>query len=113
MQLYLISYGFDNGRPSVAEALRESAAYFPGLAGEAVEDGASADGTMQYATIGHPAAVAAPRRYVARRGDEVVILDGLPIDRLGQFPASDSEQLLDRWSDLPSRLEGLFSAVRI
>ena len=93
--------------------MRAAAASFPALVDEPLEQGSSADGLTRYATVGHPARIASPRRYVARRGDELMIYDGLPIDRLGRFPAWDAEHLALRWDELPQRLEGMFCAVRI
>ncbi|MDQ3851085.1 MAG: hypothetical protein M3296_10800 [Actinomycetota bacterium] len=65
------------------------------------------------AAISHPEAVSAPRRYRALRDATTVLFDGLPVDRRGEFAGYDAAQLLERWSDLPARLEGVFSAVRI
>ena len=70
-----------------------------------LEHGASADGGLVFAAIAHPAAAAAPRRYFARRGERVVVFDGLPL------PVHDAEELLDGWDEL--ELEGVFSALRI
>jgi asparagine synthase (glutamine-hydrolysing) len=110
VQLYLIAQGFGG---SVGEALRRSAMRFPAFAGANLEQATSADGSLAFATVGHPATVSAGRRYLARRGSEVVVFDGLPIDRYGQFPASDASELLARWAQLPDALEGIFSAVRV
>jgi asparagine synthase (glutamine-hydrolysing) len=87
------------------DALRAAAAAFPRLDAATLEHATSADGNLVLAAVAHPAAAAAPRRYFARRGDRIVVFDGLPI------PVHDAEQLLDGWDEL--ELEGVFSALRI
>ena len=89
----------------MVEALRAAAAEFPELDERTLERGASPDGRVAFAAIAHPRERTAPRTYLARRGDEVVVYDGLPL------PTYDANELLERWGDL--QLEGVFSAVKI
>ena len=106
MQLFAVACrwpGLDEER--VVGALRGAAAAFPELDERTLERGASADGRLAFAAIAHPPERTAPRTYVARRGDRVVLYDGLPL------PVYDAGELLDRWDEL--ELEGVFSAVRI
>ena len=106
MQLFAVACrwpGVDGER--VVGALRSAAAAFPELDERTLEQGASPDGRLAFAAIAHPRERTAPRTYFARRGDEVVVYDGLPL------PTYDANELLERWGDL--ELEGVFSAVRI
>lgn len=72
----------------------------------------SGSGRLVVGQVSHAPAVAAPRVYTARRGDELVLFDGFPLEREGRFPAHDATVLLERWDEAPHRLEGIFSAVR-
>ena len=89
----------------MVEALRTAAAAFPELDERTLERGASPDGRLAFAAVAHPRERTAPRSYFARRGDEVVMYDGLPL------PTYDAGELLERWGD--EQLEGVFSAVRV
>jgi asparagine synthase (glutamine-hydrolysing) len=93
------------GEERIVEALRTAAATFPELDERTLERGASADGQLAFAAIAHPPERTAPRSYFARRGDRVVLYDGLPL------PVYDAAELLERWNEL--ELEGVFSALRI
>ena len=95
--------GVDEAR--VVEALRTAAAAFPELDQRTLERGASPDGRVSFAAVAHPRERTAPRTYFARRGDEVVLYDGLPL------PSYDANDLLERWGGL--ELEGVFSAVKV
>lgn len=70
-------------------------------------------GGLVTAAVAHAPAVAAPRAYRAEAGEAAVFFDGLPVDRLGDLAAHDAEVLLERWPELPERLEGVFSAIRV
>lgn len=76
-------------------------------------EGRSPSGELTFATLGHPPAVAGDRRYQARRGDVIVVFNGLPVDKEGRFEAHDATTLLEQWEILDDRLEGMFSALRI
>ncbi|MDJ0690415.1 MAG: hypothetical protein QNJ41_18135 [Xenococcaceae cyanobacterium MO_188.B32] len=56
---------------------------------------------------------AAPRIYVKRSEDRVVLYEGSLVDRTGSFPAHDAEALSLHWNDLPNVLEGHFVTARI
>ena len=86
-------------------ALCSAAGAFPELDERTLERGASADGRLAFAAIAHPPERAAPRAYFARRGDTVVLYDGLPL------PVFDAAEMLERWDEV--ELEGVFSALRI
>ena len=106
MQLFAVACrwpGLDEER--VVGAVRAAAAAFPELDEHTLERGASADGSLAFAAITHPAERAGARRYFARDGDRVAMYDGLPL------PVNDAGELLARWDEL--RLEGVFSALRI
>jgi len=106
VQLFAVACG--SGAPGagrLVEALKRAASAFPELDAGTLEHDASADGRLSFAAIAHPKARAAPRRYLARRGSEVVMFDGLPL------PVQDAALLLERWSEL--ELEGIFSAVKL
>jgi asparagine synthase (glutamine-hydrolysing) len=93
------------GEVHVVDALRTAGAAFPELDEHTLERGSSADGRVAFAAMAHPRDRTGPRRYFARRGDQVVVYDGLPL------PAYDAEQLLERWGE--HELEGVFSALRL
>jgi asparagine synthase (glutamine-hydrolysing) len=101
----------DEGR--VSDAIRAVGAAFPRLAGGARVSGHSYSGRLVYAALAHPAAVAAPRRYSARRGDLVALFDGFPVEREARFYGADADALLDHWDELPNSLEGVFAALRV
>ncbi len=106
MQLFAVARrwpGLDES--GVVEALRGAAAAFPELDERTLEQGSSADGRLAFAAIAHPPDRTGPRRYFARRGDQVVMYDGLPL------PVYDAAELLDRWDEL--ELEGVFNAVKL
>lgn len=65
------------------------------------------------AAVAHGPAFAAPRVYRARRDGVTVLFDGLPADRHHQLRAHHAGILLDHWGELPERLEGVFSALRV
>lgn len=114
MQLFAVTWSSSPAdRPDVAGAIRAAAEPFPALAAGCLERGASTDGALEFAAIAHPPEAAAPRRYLVRHADEVVLYDGLPVERSGRFPAWDAEELRARWPQLPDALEGVFCAVRI
>lgn len=103
------------GAPDPSElsrAVATAVSAFPALTGEPAS-GVSASGRLSFAGVGHPEAVAAPRRYLARGERHVVILDGLPVHPEGRFAAHDAAVLLERWDEARDSLEGIFSATRI
>lgn len=65
------------------------------------------------AAISHSATFAAPRAYRAHRDGVSVLFDGLPADRHHRLRSHDAAVLLEHWQELPERLEGVFSAVRV
>ena len=89
----------------MVEALRAAARAFPELDEGTLERGASADGGLAFAAVGHPPARVAPRRCFARSGHVAVMYDGLPL------PVHDAAALLERWGQ--DELEGVFSALRV
>lgn len=106
VQLYAVARGIrEIGEAEMLDALRGAAAAFPKLDSATLEHARSADGSLVLAAIAHPASAAAPRRYFARRGEQVALFDGLPL------PVHDAEQMLDGWDELA--LEGIFSALRV
>ena len=106
MQLFAVACRWPGlGEERVVKALRAAAAAFPELDERTLERGTSADGRIAFAAVAHPPERAALRRYFARRGDTVVVYDGLPL------PLYDATELLDRWGQV--ELEGVFSALRI
>lgn len=75
---------------------------------------ASAEGDeLCLAAIAHGPAYASPRVYRARRDGVTVLFDGRPADRHDQIRAHDAAVLLEHWTELPDRLEGIFSALRV
>jgi len=58
-------------------------------------------------------AAAAPRIYVKRNEDRVVLYAGSLVDRTGKFHAHDAAALASHWDDLPNALEGHFVAARV
>ena len=56
---------------------------------------------------------AAPRIYVKRSENQVVLYEGSLVDRTGSFNPHDAEDLSLHWNDLPSALEGHFVTVRV
>lgn len=76
-------------------------------------EGSSPSGEITFATLGHSPAVAGDRRYQTRRGDVIVVFNGLPVDKEGRLKAHDATTLLEQWDILDDRLEGMFSALRI
>jgi len=86
---------------------------FPRLDDGTLTGLAGPPGPLCAAALAHGAEAAAPRRYRAARDGATVLFDGLPADRLGRFPGHDAAELLERWDELPGRLEGVFCAVRI
>lgn len=114
MQLFAVACRVNrHGEIDVAEAVRRVATTHDTLDTTTMCQGCSPSGDVRFAAISHAPAVAAPRRYRARRNDVVVLFDGLPVEERGRFPAHDAEVLLDRWQELEDCLEGVFSAVRI
>ena len=57
--------------------------------------------------------VAAPKIYVKRSKNQVVLYEGSLVDRTGSFQAHDAEQLASHWHDLPNVLEGQFVTARV
>ena len=114
MQLYAVALSGDGGPdPRLAEALAGAAAAFPQLDASTLEVARSRSGAVQVGWISHAQAVAGPRRYAARRGDELALVDGFPVERSGRFAAHDAGALLDHWHEAPGEVEGVFSAVRV
>lgn len=71
-------------------------------------------GTRVFAASMHTANnAAAPRIYVKRSENQVVLYEGCLVDRTGSFHAHDAEALSLHWNDLPSALEGQFVTVRV
>ena len=68
--------------------------------------------TVGLATVGHSPEQITPRRSVARLGDVIVCIDGLPVEPQGRFPAWNAEALLSHWDEANS-LEGQFAALRV
>jgi asparagine synthase (glutamine-hydrolysing) len=98
---------------ALADALGGAGSDFPRLAGGPLSSGGSSSGRLAFATLAHPDALAAPRRYLARREDVVTLFDGFPVDPEARFDARDAGALLERWDELPDSLEGVFAALRI
>ncbi len=73
----------------------------------------SGSGGIVAAGLHHPAKAIGHRRYVLEERDRVVLFDGLPIDRRGEFSGYDAAALDERWAELPARLDGLFCAARV
>lgn len=98
---------------TLAGAVQTAGAAFPQLdPGTLIQEQHSAH-RICLAAISHGREIAAPRTYRARRDGITVMYDGRPVDRQGEFEAHDASSLLQRWTDLPGRLEGVFSAVRV
>jgi hypothetical protein len=115
MQLFAVAYRADGTAKNlgVETAVEAAARSFPQLAGCQMLAGGSGDGRLAFAAASHPPQFAGRRRYSSRKGGVVTLFDGLPVDRENRFDASDAAVLDDRWTQAPSSLEGIFSAVRI
>ena len=114
MQLFAVALLRSNGaEPDLRAALTAAARPFPQLDPATLTVESSESGRVVCARMSHAPAVAAPRRYAARRAGALVLFDGFPIERYGRFAAHDAAALAERWDDLPGLLEGVFSAVRV
>lgn len=114
MQIFAVTIRWPGATPhTLAAAVQSAASAFPRLDGRTLMQAGHSPHDVCVAAISHASEVAAPRSYRACNGNATVLFDGLPVDRHGQFAAHDASALLERWSELPERLEGVFSAVRI
>lgn len=114
MQLFAIACRLpDDDDAAVGQAVRRVGCTVLELDAATMCEGRSASGELTFATLGHSPTVAGRRRYQARRGDVIVVFNGLPIEKEGRFEAHDAMTLLEHWDVLDDRLEGIFSAVRI
>ena len=114
VQLFAVAYRYPAvGEREVAGALATAAGAFAELRDAPVESEASEPGRLSYAAVAHPRDRAGPRTYLARSGGAVLFYDGLPLPRDGDVPVHDAAVLLERWSELPVALEGVFSLVRL
>lgn len=73
---------------------------------------ASSGGGLLAAGV-HHGAQASPRRYVSREGEQITIVDGLPVDPSGRHLASDAAVLAGGWDGWATELEGQFCVGRI
>lgn len=99
--------------PYAGAALLAAAGATPQLDDATLTVGRSLSGRLSHARLSHDHAQAAPRRYAVERGSELVLFDGFPLEQDGAFAAHDAAVLLEHWDDLPHRLDGIFSALRI
>lgn len=114
MQLFAVALARDGtAAPDLGAALLDAARATPQLDPASLTAGRSPSGFLSHARITHHVEQAPPRRYAAERAGALVLFDGFPIEQDGAFAAHDAAVLLERWDDLPGRLEGIFSAVRI
>lgn len=112
MQIYLVAIGVSElevGR--VKEAVESVGRAFDQLESGTLESGAA--GPVVFGALRHADSVAAPRRYLARGEDAVVLLDGLPVGGSDGLDLCDARIALERWQELPYYAEGQFSAVRL
>lgn len=98
---------------ALAKAVGSAAAAFPRLDERTLMQVEHRDQRICVAAISHPTQLTAPRRYRAQDAGVTVLFDGLPADRHDRFAAHDAAALLEHWNELPERLEGVFSAVRL
>ncbi|MCG8364950.1 MAG: hypothetical protein MJA27_16680 [Pseudanabaenales cyanobacterium] len=71
-------------------------------------------GSSVFAASMHTAnEAAAPRIYVKRSENQVVLYEGSLVDRTSSFDAHDAEDLALHWNDLPHALEGQFVTARV
>jgi hypothetical protein len=114
VQLFAVALARDGtAAPDLGPALLAAARATPQLDTASLTTQRSPSGRLSHARITHPLEQTPPRRYAAERDDALVLFDGFPIEQDGSFSAHDAAMLLERWDDLPGRLEGIFSAVRI
>jgi len=103
----------DLGGDGLAGAVKRASSAYPRLAGNTLVAFEQRSRGLSAAAISHPRSVARPREYRATSGGVTVLFDGLPVDSHGAFVAHDAAALLERWDELPGRLEGVFSALRV
>lgn len=71
-------------------------------------------GSSVFAASMHTANEAiAPRVYVKRSENQVVLYEGSLVDTTGNFAAHDAEDISLHWHDLPNALEGHFVTARV
>lgn len=111
MQLFVAAYGLAGdleGR--LRGALDAGAQPYPSLSDEPTVV-MTGRGRLSVAAKAHGPSVAAPRRYLARRGAEAVLYDGLPIARDAEVAGHDADQLLAGWPAIGESLTGIYSAI--
>ena len=114
MQIFAVSHALPEGtRDALETAVVEAAGAFPRIDTTSVVTLDVSAHRVAMAAVAHPDDLAAPRRYRAQHGDVIVLFDGLPVDRRDGFAACDAAALLRHWDELPERLDGAFTALRI
>lgn len=114
VQIFVVTIRWPGATPqTLSDAVRSATAAFPRLDPRTLMQDEYPQHEVCVAAVSHAREVAAPRSYRARNRKAAVLFDGLPVDRHGEFAAHDAAMLLQRWSELPERLEGVFSAIHI
>lgn len=112
MNLYLAGWNLtEKEQDTATRCLQEISRDYPSL--DADSAWRTPAGAAFAACVHSDAAVSGSRQYLYQQSDEVVLFDGCMVDVDGQMDAMRAGSLASHWDDLPARLEGVFSAVRI
>lgn len=113
MNLFFIGWNLSNQKvPLVLSEIEKMKAVYPILDPKTLWS-FSQENKVFVASMHTASEVAAPRVYVDKSDNQVVLYEGSPVARTGSFCAHNAKALASHWNDLPSSLEGNFVAARI